>query len=264
MMSGAPLTIENSNLSLAWGDAFLHVLKAPTSECRPLIVSIGNFITPLPPEDTDIRASLDAALAANKKCNSCAVSAMMIFPYKLWIRRSSLSCDEFSQLCVNELLPRLRSLDQRNRRGTYFERLMAYESVEAGEAKTVNQLSEVVDRLKGGKRFRATGLQMTCFHPVRDHQRQPRLGFPCLQHVSVTYEGQRGIAISGFYPAQHIFERAYGNYLGLAHLGRFISDQTGLELRRVNCIAMHPTLGSSTSKSAVVELRRLVERKLSA
>jgi hypothetical protein len=263
-MSGVPLTIERSNLSLAWGEAFLEVLKHPKDRCRPLIVSIGGFTSPLPPEDADIRKAVDAALATNKKCNSCDVSAMTIFPYKLWIRRTSLGCKEFSDFCVDRLLPRLQALDQRNRRGTYFQRLMAYESVKGGKVEKVNQVEEVVDRLKGRKQFRATGLQMTCFHPVRDHKRQPRLGFPCLQHVSVTYEGRGGFAVTGFYPAQHIFERAYGNYLGLAHLGRFLSDQTGLELRRVNCMAMHPTLGSSTSKSAVAGLKKLVEQKLSS
>lgn len=263
-MSGVPFTVERSNLSLAWGEAFMHVVQQPNGKCRPLVVSIGEFSTPLPPEDAEIRHAVDTALAANKKCNSCDVSAMTIFPYKLWIRRSSLTCDEFSDLCVNELLPRLQARDRRNRLGTYFQRLMAYESVKAGKAKPVNQLSEVVSRLKGKKQFRATGLQMTCFHPFRDHKRQPRLGFPCLQHVSITYEGRGGIAVTGFYPAQHIFERAYGNYLGLAHVGRFLSDQTGLQLRRVTCIAMHPTLGSSTTKSAVAGLRRLVEQKLSA
>jgi hypothetical protein len=81
--------------------------------------------------------------------------------------------------------------------------------------------------------------------------------------VGITYEDDDGIAITGFYPSQHIFDRAYGNYLGLAHLGRFICDQTGLELRRITCIATRPMLGS-TAKSAVQALEAIVSNQLGA
>ena len=32
------------------------------------------------------------------------------------------------------------------------------------------------------------------------------------------------MAISAFYPCQYVFDRGYGNYLGLSHLGKFIAD----------------------------------------
>lgn len=262
-MAGPPITIARSNLSAAWGQAFLEVLDRPAGKCPPLVVSIGGFTSPLPSEDVAIRQAVDAALAANK-CNSCDVSAMVIFPYKLWMRRQNMTCDEFSDLCISNLLPRLRSLDQRNRHGTYFERLMAFEGRKNGKATTTNQLTEIVDRLQGKKHFRATGLQMTCFNPPLDHTRQPRLGFPCLQHVGVTYEGDDGIAITGFYPSQHIFDRAYGNFLGLAHLGHFLGAKSRLALRRVNCIATRPMLGAKITKAAVRKLRQVVGQRLEA
>lgn len=260
---GSPILIESSNLSIAWGDAFLSVLRHADGKCPPLIVSIAEFNGDLPPEDTAIRSSLDACLAQQKSCTSCDVSAMMIFPYKLWLRRKTLSCDEFCEVCTRNLLPRLQALDRRNSHGTYFARMMAYPCIKNGAPDTVNQLSEIVDRLSGDRHFRATGLQMTCFHPALDHSRQPRLGFPCLQHVGITYEGEKGIAITGFYPSQHIFARAYGNYLGLAHLGRFLCDQTGLSLRRVTCIATRPLLGGAT-KAAVAGVKRTVEHRIEA
>lgn len=260
-MSGAPIIIDRPNLSDAWGEAFLNVMGRPAGKCPPLVVSIGGFSSSLPPEDITMRKAVDAALIANK-CNTSDVSAMVIFPYKLWLRRQHMTSNEFSNLCITDLLPRLRSLDQRNRHGTYFERLMAFEGQKDGAPKTINQLSEVVDRLKGEKHFRATGLQMTCFNPAVDHTRQPRLGFPCLQHVGVTYEGDDGIVLTGFYPSQHIFDRAYGNYLGLAHLGHFLGAQSGLALRRVTCITTRPLLGAAITKTAVCTLRQVVEQRL--
>jgi hypothetical protein len=36
---------------------------------------------------------------------------------------------------------------------------------------------------------------------------------------------------------QYLFERAYGNYLGLVRLGRFMAHEMGLQLERVVCMA---------------------------
>jgi hypothetical protein len=261
-MQAPIITIEDNNLSRAWAKAFIQVLKRPAGKCPPIIVSIGDFEGPIPPECNEIRAALDAALESNK-CNPVDVSAMVIFPYKLWLQRKDLSCDDFSAICTSRLLPRLQALNTQNRRGTYFERMMSYKCMKDGNPDTVNQLSEVVSRLRGDRHFRATGLQMTCFDPARDHNAQPRLGFPCLQHVGVTYEGDSGIVVTGFYPSQHIFARAYGNYLGLTHLGLFLADQTKLNLRRIICIATRPLLGGVSSKGKLHDLRGRIDRLLS-
>jgi len=260
-MSGSPLIIESDNLSLAWGKALLQVLSQPVGKCNPLIVGVSGFETDLPPEDPVIRTEVDRLLKVHG-CNSCDISAMVVFPYKLWIQRKQLSCKEFCNLCVGDLFPRLKALNSLNRHGTYFTRMMAYEGVRKGRPVIIDQVSEVVDRLKGVRRFRATGLQMTCFNPATDHGPQTRLGFPCLQHVGVTYEGDDGIAVTGLYPSQHIFDRAYGNYLGLAHLGRFLSYHSGRPLRRVTCIATRPMLGSKIAKSSLAELKSLIEKRM--
>jgi len=44
-------------------------------------------------------------------------------------------------------------------------------------------------------------------------------------------------AASGFYASQYLFKRAYGNYLGLCRLGRFMAFQMGLKLVRLTCYA---------------------------
>ncbi|TWT90253.1 thymidylate synthase [Pseudobythopirellula maris] len=260
-MPGAPTVVECSNLSIAWGHALLQVLQKPAGKCNPLVVSIAGFQGDLPPEDSAIRTATDAALST-AGCNSCDVSAMVIFPYKLWLRRKDLTSSEFGELCVDHLYPRLAALNPANRHGTYFARLMGFDAVRNGSVNRIDQVSEVIDRLSGDRHFRATGLQMTCFNPAADHSRQTRLGFPCLQHVGVDYEGKDSISITGFYPSQYIFDRAYGNYLGLAHLGHFIAYHTKLSLRRVTCIATRPLLGAGVSKSSLGQLRSVVEKRV--
>jgi transcriptional regulator with XRE-family HTH domain len=260
-LMATPIVIEESNLGHAWARAFSEVLRHGSQKCPPLVVSIAGFPGELPEEDAMLRKSLDDHLAAKKNAVRIETTAMLIFPYKFWKTRTGTSCKEFCDLCLTKLLPRHRKLDKRNRHGTYFERMMAYPGVRNGKLLPVNPLEEVVRRLSGSKRFRATGLQISCFDPARDHTAQPRLGFPCLQQVGITNEGTDGICVTGLYPSQHIFSRAYGNYLGLAHLGRFVCDQTGLKLRRSTCITTHPLLGDAT-KRGVAELRQVATASL--
>jgi hypothetical protein len=44
------------------------------------------------------------------------------------------------------------------------------------------------------------------------------------------------MAVNGFYAMQYLFERAYGNYLGLCRLGNFVAHELGLELVQMNCM----------------------------
>jgi hypothetical protein len=49
---------------------------------------------------------------------------------------------------------------------------------------------------------------------------------------------------TGFYPTQYIFEKAYGNYLGLCQLGTFIAHEIGVSLEGIRCFVNHPVAGN--------------------
>src|ERR1700733_12292787 len=117
MSTNAPILIERPDLSLAWADAFLAALEGKRA-LKPLLITVGNFASLLPPENAALRQALDERLTALGK-NPCDVSAMMIFPYKPWVRRGMPHCQEFSKFCISRLLPRLKKLDRRNQNGTY-------------------------------------------------------------------------------------------------------------------------------------------------
>ena len=123
---------------------------------------------------------------------------------------------------------------------------------------TKNQLEHIIndwhrDR-EHPKRPRQSALQVACFDPVKDHTGQAVRGFPCLQQVSFAYDNAGGLAINAYYPTQFIFDRAYGNYLGLSHLGYFMAKELGLQLVRLNCFIVRPELGSVTkSRLRVLE-----------
>ena len=168
---------------------------------------------------------------------------------------------------LNKMLPRLRQRDRRNQYGTYFERMIAFHGVKWRDGKmepaTVNQLERVIadwTRPRAHhKRPRHSALQIACFDPPKDLTGQSVRGFPCLQQVSVAYDDQGCLALSAFYPTQYIYDRAYGNYLGLCTLGRFLSDAMGLRFVRFNCFIAHPKLGD-VEKTKLRGLEAMVQR----
>ncbi len=267
MSTKVPELIYEENLSYAWGRAFLMAMKGGSKDLMPLTISIGGLVDGLPTEDDRIRQALDLALAQNEKY-SCAVSAMLIFPFKFWNLTGRPHIQEFTNLYLKKYLPRLKERDRRNRYGTYFERMIAFQGFKNKSGKLLNEGKNQLEHIislwpKSGdqKRPKRSSLQAACFDPVKDHSGSPRSVFPCLQQVGFTYDDDGDLAINAFYPTQYIFDRAYGNYLGLCHLGYFMAHELGLEFVRLNCFIGRPELGNVT-KAALHELTEVVREAL--
>lgn len=260
-----PEVISEDNLSYAWGRAFLIAMNG-NKDLMPLTISIG-ITDGLPVEDIRIRAAADAALTENSKY-SCAISAMTVFPFKFWNLSGRPHVRQFSKLYMTEYLGRLRARDRLNLKGTYFERMIAFGGVRGKDGKflneTKNQLEHTISlwpKNRKHPRPKQSSLQVACFDPVKDLNRARRSGFPCLQQVSFTYDDMGGLAVNAYYPTQYIFDRAYGNYLGLCHLGYFMAREMDLELVRLNCFIGRPELGGVT-KTALRKLEETLETVL--
>jgi len=253
-------TIESPDLSVAWGQALITAASARADSIAPVIVSVGGFDGELPPENARIRAAADKLLVKEGK-NPVRVSAMTIFPWEMWQRRGRPPCGKFCDLCVRQLAPRLKARDVRNRNGIYFERMMAFDGRKAGKQRVVNQLAFVIELLKRQRMPRRSALQLACFDPAKDHTGQPVRGFPCLQQVSLTHDGGNRLAVNAYYPTPYILDRAYGNYLGLCHLGAFVAHQTDMKFVRLNCFVGRPELGE-IGKAKLAPLLRLIASEI--
>jgi hypothetical protein len=258
-----PEVISEDNLSYAWGRAFLTAMNG-SKNLMPLTISIGGLTNGLPAEDYRIRQAVDMALERNGKY-SCAISAMTIFPFKYWNQTGRPKVQKFTESFLKEYLPRLRARDSRNRTGTYFERMIAFQGIKRkGDSDTKNQLQHIIGlwpKIGDRSRPRQSALQVAIFDPVKDHNGSPRSVFPCLQQVSLTYDDNGGLAVNAYYPAQYIFDRAYGNYLGLCHLGYFMAREMKLHFVRLNCFIGRPELGDIT-KTSLRELQNTVHESL--
>ena len=116
-----------------------------------------------------------------------------------------------------------------NGRGLYFERMVRYGRGPCDG----NQLEWILSQFGSRAGVRRSMLQAATFDPGRDHVASAQLGFPCLQQVSFEPTAA-GLVVNAFYATQQIFDKAYGNYLGLAQLGAFMAHEMKKPLARLN------------------------------
>lgn len=187
--------------------------------------------------------------------------AETIFPSSFYRRAASNP-----ERHLYELERRTRRVVRRhpaNRRGTYFQRLVAYPG-ENGEE--VNQLETVVAKLRRAAelgRRNGNAYELVIFHPQRD--RNP-IGFPCLSYVSVTLNEGR-LDATAMYRNQYLLERAYGNYIGLGRLQHFLASESGFEVGELMCVASHVRLeieryGQRRIASLIADCRRTLEEEV--
>lgn len=201
------LSIESDNLSYAWAKAFLTITQRGVSKLIPLTVTLTDLVDGKPQENAKVRTMLDETLEG-LGLDSCESVSETTFPDSMW--NPKLERDElFSRF--NKISPALREVDKRNSNGMYFQRMIAF------GPKKINQLDHII-RTYRGNNHRPTALQAAIFSPETDHTNQVRRPFPCLDHVAFTKVGDDGLHVTGYYTAQNLFEKAYGNYLGLCSL----------------------------------------------
>jgi hypothetical protein len=67
---------------------------------------------------------------------------------------------------------------------------------------------------------------------------------------------QKFLNVVGFYPMEYIYDRGYGNYLGLCRLGQFMAREMGLILVQMTCFVGVGKYGGS-QKIKKTQLRHL-------
>jgi len=251
-MSRGVLCIAEENLSVAWARAFLAAMEHGVEEVAPLVIAVTGFDGGVVHEDLAIRQAVDAALDELDTRLSCEMVARTIFPRGLWnpARPRAELYERYFRI-----LPRIRKCPG-NKYGVYFERMIAH-----GESRK-NQLEHIIQTYMGGNRRRAA-LQAAILDPATDLTDQRMRGFPCLQQVAFVPGSEGGLRVIGFYPRQYIFERAYGNYLGLCWVGRFIAHELGLDLKEMQCFIGVATLGN-LGKAALQPLATTLSKLLAA
>ena len=243
-MATEPFIVPSSNLSESWARVFLRLLEHGVTDLAPAVVIVSQFGNDGPREIPAIRERLDAELGARGK-RSVHTLANTIFPETLW-QPDAPNNDAVLYARYERVWPRIQK-DTANRRGVYFRRLTAYRPSRYPNSEPVNQLQRLIETYR--RSHRRSALQAGIFDPTGDHRNEPFLGFPCLQQIAFAPLGRDALGMTAFYAMQYQFEKAYGNYLGLCRLGRFVATQLGRRLTRMTCIASIAKLGDNLTKA---------------
>lgn len=256
-----PILIDQPDLSRAWAEAFLAVRATPGHRLAPLTLTFTGFDRDEIAEDLSIRSALEASIS-DAGLQKIQTVANTIFPQALWLQAKGDRKALYET--YRENLPDYVALEpNKNRKGLYFGRLIAYdfdhktgkrlayappEAIPEGG----NQLEFIIQRCKKG--VRVSEFQAAIFDPARDHTKAAQLGFPCLQHVTfVPCFSEGTLMLNSFYATQQLFAKGYGNFLGLARLGLFVAGQVGLALTRVTCFVAVEKMEKKPRQGAVLD-----------
>ena len=234
--------VAGGNVSAAWLAALRATQQARGHETTGLVVQIDSQDGEIH-EDRSIRAALDGALrdtavsqsGRRKRPALVGTVASTIFPRSMWnpSRPRGALFERYERA-----LPRIRRFRE-NHHGTYFERFIG----------NGNQLDHIIATRVDHSNYRRSAYQLAVFDPGADHGNWKQRGFPCLHQVSFVPDSRRGaLAVFAYYPTQTVFEKAYGNYVGLWHLGQFVGHEWGLQMTSLTCIAV---VAKATSRSNV-------------
>lgn len=228
--------------------------------------------------NADVEAEIEAFLAEKNVEHGIETVANTIFPAALY--HPHLGEDAAARLYENfEMSMRIHTRTG-GEKETYFNRLVAY-PVADGTARdldnrlredgTFNQLQFFVERLaKQAKQgHSSSSYELGVSHPTDGELRvqapftdKNMWSFPCLSHISLTL-ADSAVHMCATYRNQTFITRAYGNYVGLARLLRFIANESGVEAGEVMVTASHAdaefvTLGKIAVKSLIERCSEII------
>ena len=270
----------DTSIERAWARAFLFALNHSGRELAPFTACIdagpGSELT-LP--DTLSHPLVTALNACLEETDDQDVEkvAFPLFPERLWKICNGDRQELYAEFLRNQ--PSYVSWEPRkNQGGMYFGRMIGFginhrdgKSLGFAGGRTLgsegNQLEHIIRQcmvsVERGRCVARMQLQAATFDPYRDITTSGQPSFPCLQHISFDPDIQAGtLAMNAFYATQKLYVKAFGNWLGLCRLGRFVAEQSGLKFSRFTCFAGVQKLDDAPKAGAlrnnIVEAARAV------
>ncbi len=259
--------ISGHDITSVWIRAIELLINRPDAEAFNLAVRIQK------PTEESIpgRKIIDNFLENNVKgcqLGQIEMVAQTVFPYGFLYSCKNPNNPENRQDFYNEYMKNSKVIRANNPRGTYFQRLINWPYWDSKETK-VNQLENIIKKINNEKSSRVVyestfcspansenSYDTTLYNPENDKNFVMRMNFPCLSHISIKPEMpnyQAGkIHMTAMYRSHYFGCRAYGNYLGLGKLLKFIADSTNREVGELFCVSSLAKI--ETSKSEFIPL----------
>lgn len=213
-------------------------------------------------EDPTARASMsDPAVAAvsefldshDKK--HVETVANTIFPAGLYTRYGAPA---FFDRFRDDVLPKVRRSEAWS--GYYFERMMRLPQVKGGP---INQLWEIVERLRNPDVRALNKFELSIFDPARDVNDSP-YGGQCLSFASLKIVGKpdaRRLAMTAFYRNHFYIEKLLGNLIGLGRLLKFLAVEGGVEPGSLTIVSTHAEIDMKKwRRNDLIELLQICDQ----
>lgn len=128
---------------------------------------------------------------------------------------------------------------------TYFERLLDFNG-------SGNQLDGAIRAFNQWRNHPKAAVVMHLSCPTSDSLR-PR-GSPCLQYLQLLYSESNALDLVAVYRNHDFLKKAFGNFIGLGRILRFLSRETGIQSGRIVCHSCRAYVDT------VGKLRELIDR----
>ncbi|MGB3471101.1 MAG: hypothetical protein WBA51_09795 [Erythrobacter sp.] len=164
--------------------------------------------------------------------------ANTIFPAALYRRYGSPA---FFDRFRDNVLPKVRSPGKKSWSGYYFERMM---QLPQAKGEPINQLTEIIGRLKDPNVRALNKFELSVFDPARDVDGSP-YGGQCLSFASFKLIGEndeRRLTLTAMYRNHYYIEKLLGNLIGLGRLLQFVAEESGIAMGSLTILSTHATV----------------------
>lgn len=158
--------------------------------------------------------------------------ANTIFPAGLYRR---FGAPAFIDVFHDKVLAKVRRTERWS--GYYFERMTR---VPVPDAEPMNQLWDIVERIRDDKVRSLNKFELSLFDPVRDVDASP-YGGQCLSFLSfkLVPGAPMRLTLTAMYRNHFYIEKLLGNLMGLGRLMAFVAAETGLAVGALTVISTH-------------------------
>lgn len=235
-----PVMVVGDNPLLAWQAGCRHLVEMAGHEAYNMVTHIANPIHFCP----EWLAQYNPRQLLPKEQGVSDV-ANTIFPHK------------YAHLPREDVYARYKCANARGfkgrhkgRWGTYFHRMIAF-GVKVGEEGGNNQLEAVIRAMETWQKNHKAALRICLSSPDTDSTVKI-MANPCLQYVQFLCPDSQTTDMLAVYRNHDFFKKAFGNFIGLGSLLKFVCDHTGRESGTLTCHSAHAFIGST--EQAIIQL----------
>lgn len=129
----------------------------------------------------------------------------------------------------------------KGRWGSYFDQMVEWKESKSGAS--INQLDRIINLINQRNTVYKTAYTIQITNPI-SHINYPMAG-PCLRYILLQLQSNPNkISLMAVYRNHDFAEKAYGNYVGLGNLLKFIASEINYELGSVTCVSSHAYIES--------------------